>query len=235
MANKLELNPELLDIQYKMLEDELESLDDLYKEAKNDLDNNRRFATRGSNTFIANQTANLISIKEKRLNIIKELTNIKKTQIDIKAKEFSTNNKLEDNQTGFSKDVLDIYKLISGNMKLDSIETSEDKYKPELEYTDDEVEDILNERLNEGTVEENKKKKKKQRLPDGYSIVVTENEEKYIVDEDYNIIEDCDFDLSLINIVRFEDIENEETGETETYAYDEDGNAYDVVEFGDDE
>lgn len=224
MGKKLELNPEILNLEYDRLIKELNDLDDLYEMAKKDLDTNRKYVTRGSNTFIANQTANLISIKEKRLNIIKELSNIKKNQIEIKAKEFNTNNKIEDNESGYSKEVLDIYKLLSGTNRIDLIQQSLEENPPELEYSDKELDDILNERINEGNIDNNIKKKKEQKLPDGYSIVVTKDKEKYIIDSDYNIIEDCEYDLSLINIIKFDVV-----GEDE-YGYDEEGNAYEVVE-----
>ena len=45
-----------------------------------------------------------------------------------------------------------------------------------------------------------------------------------VVDTDYNIIEDLDFDTSVIDIVRFDSFDGEE------YAYDKDNNRYEVVE-----
>ena len=108
MSNKLNIDSQSLDFEYKMLMDELDSLSDLYNEAKDKLDAATKVPSRANPVFMASQTANLISIKEKRLQIIKELTNIKKSKIDFDIKVFNTNNKLEENETGISKEILDI-------------------------------------------------------------------------------------------------------------------------------
>lgn len=228
MANKLKLNPEVLDIEYQMLQSELESLDELYEEAKERLDIVAKTPTRANPVFMASQTANLISIKEKKLNIIKELANLKKSKIDLNIKEFNANNKLDEIETGYSKDILDIYRLLNKNDKSELLQTTiEDNNNEDVNIpSDEEFDAIFEEKINSNKkVEEDNKKKELKKLPDGYTIVCDEDKNLYIIDEDYNIIEDLDYDLSVIKIIRFEEVNDEES-----YGYDEDGIAYEVVE-----
>jgi len=217
MANKLQLNPEELDCEYNMLQNELKSLDDLFNEAKERLDSVAKIPSRANPVFMANQTSNLISIKEKRLNIIKELTNIKKSKMEMELKMFSANNKLDDQQTGVSKDILDLYRLLNKNDKSELVQATLEEEEVIEQPEGQELEDLLNARLNE---DQPKPIVKEQELPTGYSIVCTANKELYIIDEDYNIIDDCDFDLSIINITSIDDEK----------AYDDKGNSYEVVE-----
>lgn len=219
---KLNLQPEDLDLEYEMLLNELQSLDDLFDSAKKRLDDASKIPSRANPVFMASQTSNLISIKEKRLNIIKELTNIKKSKMEMELKMFNANNKLDDQNTGISKEILDIYRLLNKNDKSillqETIKESNENEKEQNNLTDKEIDDILNSRL---SINE---EKEKQKLPSDYKIVCTKDKDLYIIDEDYNIIEDCDFDLKSINIVKFDMIGNNE------FAYDEDNNEYEVVE-----
>lgn len=214
---KLKLQPEDLDLEYEMLLNELKSLDDLFDSAKKRLDDASKIPSRANPVFMASQTSNLISIKEKRLNIIKELTNIKKSKMEMELKMFNANNKLDDQNTGISKEILDIYRLLNKNDKSvllqESIDESNEIENKQNNLTDKEIDDILNSRLNIN--------EEKQKLPSDYKIVCTKDKDLYIVDEDYNIIEDYDFDLKSINIVKFDMI---------GHAYDEDNNEYEVVE-----
>lgn len=225
-GNKLVLTPEELDEEYQMLKDELSSLDVLFGEAKTRLDAVSKTPTRANPVFMASQTANLISIKEKKLNIIKELTNIKKAKMEIETKMFTANNKLEEQASGVSQEVLEIYKLLNKNdksiLKQSAIEDEENI--PVEQPSDAEIDKILEARLSEGEEIKKQETKKKQVLPDEYAIVCTKDKELYVIDEDYNIIEDSGFDTSVIKIVRFDTVEEEE------FAYDEDNNRYEVVE-----
>jgi len=224
-SNKLLLNPEELDEEYNMLLLELQSLDILFNEAKDRLDAVAKTPTRANPVFMSSQTANLISIKEKRLNIIKELTNIKRTKMDMEAKMFSANNKLEDQQSGVSKDILDLYRLLNKSDKTTLLQSSMEEAEEENieQPSNEEIDKILNDRLSIGEEEQKIETKKTQVLPAEYNIVCTKNKELYIIDSDYNIIDDCEFDTSLINIVKFDTVEDEE------FAYDEDNNRYEVV------
>lgn len=222
--NKLELNPEVLDIEYQMLMEELDSLNSLYDEAKDRLDAVAKYPTKANPVFMASQTANLISIKEKRLNIIKELINIKKAKSELKAKEFNANNKLEEIESGASREILELYRLLNKNDKSILLQTSiedEDNTVEEIE-TDEDFEEIYKNAVDE---EFSNNKKKTQKIPDGYKVVCDEDKNLYIVDNDYNLIEeDIGVNLDLIKIVKFKEVDEE------TFGYDENGNAYEVVE-----
>lgn len=225
-GNKLVLNPEELNKEYNMLENELASLDELFIDAKDRLDKASKIPTRANPVFMSSQTANLISIKEKKLNIIKELTNIKKAKMEIEAKMFTANNKLDDQSSGISRELLDMYRLLNKNDKTELLQnTLEDEENNNIpEPTDEEIDAIFEARLSEGETKRKKEIKNKQTLPSEYSIVCTRNKDLYIIDEDCNIIEDCTFDTSVINIIKFDTLEDIE------YAYDEDNNRYEVVE-----
>jgi hypothetical protein len=218
-----------------MLIEELKELDELYDSAKERLDNSTKYATRSSPVFISNQTSNLISIREKKLNIIKELSNIKKSKMDIEMKVFNTNNKIDDNDTSTSEEVLALYKLLHSTDRKELIKQAEESSNKigdvNTNEVIDDIDDISFDELVKERLEENKEEIIKEHikidLPKGYSIVCTSNSELYIVDNDYNIIENnkkIKVDLNSIKIVEFIK-ENDED-----YAIDVDGNKYEVVE-----
>lgn len=227
-GKKLNIDADVLNTEYQMLIDELISLDDLYNEAKERLDIVAKTPTRANPVFMASQTANLISIKEKRLSIIKELTSIKKSKIDINIKEFNANNKLEESENGISNDILNIYRLLNKNDKSELLKTTiEDEENIDDDIpSDEEFDKIFEEKVQNNSEEVKKETKTKLKaLPDGYKIVCDLDKNLYIIDNDYNIIEDLDYDLSAIKIVKIED-----NNEDESFAYDEDNNAYELVE-----
>jgi hypothetical protein len=224
-AQRLSLNAEMLDEEYNLLKNELDDLDEMFEETSKTVKELRKYPSRQNPVIMSSQTTNLITIKDKKISIIKELINIKKAKIDIKAKEFNYNNKLDEVESGVSKEILEIYRLLNKNDKSILIQESlEDNKEEPLELTDEEIDKVFEERLGEAKEEYKEKKKKEQVLPDEYHIVVTKNKEFFIVDEDYNIIDDIEYDTSVIDIKEF----YEENGEE--LAKDTEGHIYEVVE-----
>lgn len=231
----LELNIEQLNEEYDMLKEELTSLDSLYNEAKEKLDGNSKYPTKMNFVFVSNQTSNLISIKEKRLNIIKELTNIKKTKMEMEMKLFQTNNKIEDGETSSSLEAREIFNLIQGiNRKelMEDIKNTEEKVMEEEfkkdNSKDDELEKVLEERIKEENRKKDEKNNKKSiELPNDLRLVVDKDKNIYVIDSDYNLLEDEEYNKYKENIViiDFETINDEE------FAIDNDGNKYEVIEF----
>ena len=232
MANKeIKLNINDLDKEYQMFLNEFKSLEELYDEAKDLLDKSSRIATRSNPVFMASQTSNLVSIKEKRIGIIKELAGIKKSKLELQMKEFNLNKKDNEMDGSFSKETLDMFKLLTG------IDRSELLSKTnEIEINDEESFELDDEEFDaafETAVNDNKRenfkentKKKKINIPDYLTIVVDAEKNKYLIDDDYNIIEDKKYQ-DVIDSIIITDFESEND---EDFAIDNDGNRYEVIE-----
>lgn len=232
MANKeIKLNINDLDKEYQMFLNEFKSLEELYDEAKDLLDKSSRIATRSNPVFMASQTSNLVSIKEKRIGIIKELAGIKKSKLELQMKEFNLNKKDNEMDGSFSKETLDMFKLLTG------IDRSELLSKTnEIEINDEESFELDDEEFDaafETAVNDNKRenfkentKKKKINIPDYLTIVVDAEKNKYLIDDDYNIIEDEKYQ-DVIDSIIITDFESEND---EDFAIDNDGNRYEVIE-----
>lgn len=232
MANKeIKLNINDLDKEYQMFLNEFKSLEELYDESKDLLDKSSRIATRSNPVFMASQTSNLVSIKEKRIGIIKELAGIKKSKLELQMKEFNLNKKDNEMDGSFSKETLDMFKLLTG------IDRSELLSKTnEIEINDEESFELDDEEFDaafETAVNDNKRenfkentKKKKINIPDYLTIVVDAEKNKYLIDDDYNIIEDEKYQ-DVIDSIIITDFESEND---EDFAIDNDGNRYEVIE-----
>ena len=69
----------------------INDIDTLYTESKATLDEIKKARARGSLTFIANQTSNLISLKTAKLQALKERVNIKNTKFNQEIKRLTGN------------------------------------------------------------------------------------------------------------------------------------------------
>jgi len=72
-----------------LINEEINNLDELYNELKTHFDGVKNSQSRGSLTFIKDQTSNLISIKTTKLNYIKQRADLKKNVTDFAFKEKS--------------------------------------------------------------------------------------------------------------------------------------------------
>jgi len=233
MANKkLTLNINDLDKEYKLMESELAEIDKLFDEAKTRLDNSSSMTTRSNPVFIVQQTGNLISLKEKKLNIIKEMSSIKRTKMDMLVKEFNINNK-EDSTNDANNELLE--QMFTKLMNMDRKELV-DNTKIEREVivdnspTEDEMDKIIEERLSSKQEQEEEYEEfvPSNKNDNNYRVVVDKESNLYVVDEDYNLIEK--HNLNLDDIVIDEFTQNEDG---EDIAIDINGNIYEVVELED--
>jgi len=79
----------------ELINEELNNLDELYNELKTHFDGVKNSQSRGSLSFIKDQTSNLISIKTTKLNYIKQRADLKKNITDFAFKERSLSVKQE--------------------------------------------------------------------------------------------------------------------------------------------
>ena len=86
--NKVILNIDDLLNEYQRMESEINEIDSLYLSSKDLLENSTR-GSRANLVFVSNQTSNLISIKNHKLNLLKTMNDIKKSIIDLKIKEYN--------------------------------------------------------------------------------------------------------------------------------------------------
>lgn len=234
MANKkVNLNIETLDIEYELMKAELVELTNLYNESKTMLDNFKQ-GTKINTVFLATQTSNLISIREKILNIYKEMTGIKKSKMDFMLKENTANSKINDEASNNAALLKDIFGLIMGQNRSDIIPSpniiDDQSTLPENVDPDLDFDKLLESRAEELNVSLTSENKEVEEIDDGLRIVVDRDRNLYVIDMDYNLIEDHRKNLDKIVIV---DFINEDDPDN-IKAIDNDGNEYEVIEFEED-
>lgn len=233
MSNLLDLNINELLNEYNRMESEINEIDNLYNNSKNLLESCSR-GTRSNYVFVANQTSNLISIKNHKLNLLKTMNDIKRSIIDLKIKEYnlnSKNNEINDN----TKEIIDqLFKKMMNMDTKDLINASVEEHlnNSKEELSEDEIDKLLEERINDDkNIEINNKEEEKNSSK--FRIVIEDTENiPYIIDEDYNLIEEDSSEefkeiqkaSELIVIVKKDIDEN-----GEKIAIDSEGNSYEIV------
>ena len=143
--------------EYNMLKSELDELNTLYNEIKQEKDANKNTGSRLNYVFIAAQNSSLISIKTQRSNIISKMNDIRRNIEELKMKEFNTNKNVDQEQ-GTSVEVIRslLQMAVSKEIKQEDFIEKEDERSSE--YTDtDSISDFLDaqfERDEEGLVVE---------------------------------------------------------------------------------
>ena len=239
MENNLSLNIDELINEYNKMNDEIQEIDTLYNTSKELLENNSR-GSRSNFVFVANQTSNLISIKNHKLNLLKNMNDIKKSIIDLKMKEFNiiSKNGLEGVNSSTKEIADEIFaKLISADKKelIDSSIKQSDEESNNL--TEEDIDKLLEARIEEDNKKNKKEETKKDKKKNKYHIVIEDSDNTpLIIDDDYNLIDDDnDEDYKELlekseNIVIVDFKEEEDT----KYAIDSEGNTYEVVSVSDD-
>jgi len=198
-----------------VLHEELMDIKSLYAEIKEHYDTVKKSRSPGVLNFISDQTRNLISLKTTIITLIKEEANIKKMAKDIEVK--------GDMNKGAGD--LKILQNIIGMLKDNNSEISINA-NPEivtLGYDDNEEADsVIEQRLKEINIAERKNKSDEE----NYRVVFDEDKNMYVIDDEYNIIQDHDFEEIEVTFKR-----SKKTGER--YAKDEEGNKYDIVDLKD--
>lgn len=112
----LNLNREL-----ELLEEELIENENIYNQIKKHFDSTMKNQYSQSK-FVAEQTTNLMNIRNSRLNIIKEMIGVKKSQVDIQIKDY-TATKAEQGENGSNQALAkEIYNLLKNDTREGSIE-----------------------------------------------------------------------------------------------------------------
>ena len=194
---------------------------DLYDEIKEHYDTIKKEKNRSTLSFIYNQTANLVSLINADISLIKEYNSVKKVISDTELKKSQMENKDSDAQAGAM--AKELYTLIKQDIRQkdnepdSEVPVDTDKMDAELERrleeldidTDDIKQDVTQEKIVRAVSDQN-----------GNVYLVTDNE-----DGTLEFVESTDqFDVSLIEV----SIETTDDGETK--AYDQHGNEMQVVE-----
>lgn len=74
------------DSEYQLIDESIQQIDELYNETKAHFDAVRNSRSKGSLTFVQQQTGNLVALRTARVSMIKERINIKKIQADFHLK-----------------------------------------------------------------------------------------------------------------------------------------------------
>lgn len=192
MANKIDLNIDgIFSEELALMQKELNEIDDLYKETKDHFDKVRNGRSPGTLIFIQQQTGNLITMKNNKFNMVKEIMVSKKNITELRIKEFNINNKdSEDSNENVNGIAKELYTMLINNniddLKKNSLETD-----PTMaHYSDTDIDKLLEERLSEidtnipdtDHIDKDNDKKLK--------YVVDMEKNIYVVDDEYNILDD---------------------------------------------
>lgn len=238
------LNIDELLNEYNRISNEIADIDNLYNSSKDLLDSNR--GTRMNYVFISNQTSNLISIKNHKLNLLKTMNDIKKSIIDLKIKEFNLNSKNNSINDNTQQIINEIYnKMLNGNTQ-ELLETTINNSINDENLSEEDIDKLLENRLKEINGNDNKENSNNEEINENDNTTDEDSEKEYykyriviqddgyvplIVDDDYNLIEDeNDEDYKELkeiadNIVIVDTCEEDDT----TYAIDSEGNYYEMV------
>jgi hypothetical protein len=225
--------------EYGMMEKELSDIDELFTSTKKLLEDSSK-GTRGNFIFIANQTSNLISIKNQKMNLIKSMAEIKKTVIDLKFKEMNINSKNNDMDENTRKIAEEIFNKMLNKGTSELLQETIDSSTDTEQLSEEEIDSILESRIEDEHKEiqvasKNDNIESIEKLLESnsdYKVVIEENENiPLIIDKDYNLIEEFDTDYlqSLSKMVEKIVIVNKETIDDEVFAVDSDNNYYEIV------
>jgi hypothetical protein len=207
----------LFKVELDILYSEMKRLKKLYKEIKDHYDHVKKSRSHAALEFISSQTKNLITIKTTIISLIKQSVDIKKIakDIDIKTKvgdEFKHEALLEK-----LVDMLQDVKNIEKGKPADNL--LEDEFSDE-----DDIDSKLEGRLEEFQEDEEEPEEEEATIEElGYKVIFDNEKNQYLVDENYEIIED--YEVEPIK-VRFK--KNKKT--KERYAKDKEGNKYEIVD-----
>lgn len=236
MANKsVHLDLSTLDVEYEMLKGEIEILQNLYIEAKNRLDQST--GVKSNPVFVVQQTANLISIRDKLMNLYDKMAGIKKSKMDYMLKEHNANSKITEETSGNSAALKELFNMLMNQNRSDMIKSSNvNDVNLELPsgQTEEDIDELINQRLNENRKKEKEVKEdiKEKEIFDSYlRIVVDKDRNLYVIDPDYNLIEDLTEEhRKFIDKIVITHFINEDDPEN-MKAVDSENNEYEVIEF----
>lgn len=174
----------------KLLYEELNQNDILYKQLKAHFDKLLNSHYSGSLKFISDQTSNILGSKKDRVEIIKTLINIKKIEGDNKVKEAQFNKNEDGNSEQYKQLAMAVANVLADKPKDGTtisklIENNKKQSKEEI----DDIDKQLDMRLAE-TNEKEEKEEEKEKID--YKVVCDSKGNVYPVDEDYNLLDDVE-------------------------------------------
>ena len=227
--SELDIN---FDEEIELIRNELINNDDFYKETKDHFEAVKNSRTSGTLSFVHLQTANLVSLKSNKLNLIKELINIKKTKADLQMKNDSND---DTGDSGMYKNIaLQMFDSIISNRKdvsFNSLLINAKNNTSKIQVTkkhETDVDALLDQRLaNEQEKEEEQTPFAEPEKEEAKTFFVTDSSGTlYCVDENYNIIEDAEIpDWDVIFKGHGEHLKAEN----------QDGESIEIIEFSDDD
>lgn len=138
-----ELYKELFEKNIELIEGEIKKTDELYNELKKKFDKINNSTSPGSLNFIAKQTPNLVSLRNNRISLIKELNTVQKIIIDstLKTKNVENDENSEDNIV-----LKKLHKILMNPNSFSSIEEipTEEDTKFLVDQQDDNIEEYEN-------------------------------------------------------------------------------------------
>ena len=239
-------NASSFDIELDLLKEALAENKALYTELKDHFDRIKNSRSGNTLRFISDQSANLSNLKKNKLDIIKEMTNIKKIIVDLEYKYQSLKTRAEgDGDTTNLQEAIKI--LITNENNGQSLNIPRPKKSDLFEYNEEEVNDedlieTLNKRakslLNNGEIKHIKELEEIECDQFGMPLNNNDNDNEVmiIVDENYNSFEaklngDNEFEILKENIIDANLIEYFYNDENELWAKNINTNeCYEVVE-----
>jgi hypothetical protein len=214
----------------QMLQQALKDNEKFYDEIKTHYDALVKARSGGTLQFIEKQTSNLITLKQNKVGIIKEMINVKKMNADMQLKINAANKKEDGTNDKITQLIPAMHEFLLSNKSNKTFEEvmggSQKTSIPEMmdPQEEEDIDALLEARLSEG--EDKKEESKEEVQIPQYIYVFDVDKNIYCLDEDYNIVEDVVLPEIEVSIL-------EDNGEL--YAQDDEGNRYDVVEFEEEE
>jgi len=195
----------------RVLNEELEDMQILYKELKSHYDKVKNSKSYGVLDFIGNQTKNLISLKMAIISLIKEVANIKKIAKELEIKSDASGG------TADLKVLQSVLNILKNNSnEIVNIESPE---SVSLDNNNDSnIDDLLDSRI-----KDIKKIEFVDPIKEGYRIVFDNDKTQYILDSENNVIDDYEVDPIEVKFKK-----SKKSGKR--YAKDSNGNKYEVVD-----
>ena len=154
-SKNLVLNIKEMVNEYKLLEKEIERLDELYEEVRNEKNENKNSGSRKSPVFISNQNSTLNSIASNRISVISKMSDIIRIMNELQIKEY-TANKSNNSEEGSNQQVIkDLFNMVMNKEIKEIIDTVEDRDNDDQEVI--ESGDLLDDLLDQFDIDEDGK------------------------------------------------------------------------------
>ena len=229
-------NENFLNKELENLYEELKNMDILYDETKKILDDHispppgNSVYNKKNYVFIASQNSNLVTIRDKRLSILKEIDNLKLKQEEIRYKQASFNKEdgnIENNE--IMKNILNAININNSNTFINDNTKKESINEDDNILLDNEIDNILKEEENDFNfisdyLNDLNKSTDKYEFKLAFDL---KDNQVYIIDQDYNLYQEYSNEL---NRNYFKMDENFIVDSDNEIAFDKFNNEYELIE-----